>query len=220
MVELRKILVTLPNLLKLSVESVADSLVRGGQVLLDPLATGTSSQVWCLPPLKYLRLWGIGFQLADYDNSRDWEFCVQWECLEHLELSDTFFFTVFVDWIKRLEGQPNCRSPPLKSLRSLALCGADDMVYDQTAFVKLLDGLPKLEHLSAPGLTYQVTKYGYLERKGSSLKTLRLYEKTTVFVGPEPDEGNVRLFGRTCLNLETCAIDLRVLGNDWVSAMP
>ncbi|KAL9581417.1 MAG: hypothetical protein Q9212_003917 [Teloschistes hypoglaucus] len=214
MVELRKILVTLPNLLKLSVESVADSLVEGGQVLLAPMASRTPSQAWCLPPLKYLRLWGRGFQLADYASLRGWEFCVQWERLEHLESSDTFFFTVF-DWFD--EGRPGFGSPLLKSLRSLALSG--DMAYDQTAFVKFLDSLPKLEHLSARGLTYQVTKYDYLERKGSFLKTLRLYEDASIviwsFVGPERDDGNIRRFGKTCPNLETCAIDLRVLGNDW-----
>ncbi|KAL8639437.1 MAG: hypothetical protein Q9228_003523, partial [Teloschistes exilis] len=204
MAELRKALITLPNLLKLSVESVADSPIRGGQVLLDPLAT----ENWRLPPLKYLRLRGMGFQLASYHNTQGWERWVQWECLEHLESSDTFFFALFM--------------PPLKALRSLALFrAAFDMVFEEGAFAKLLYSLPKLEHLSAPGLTYQVTKYRYLEHHGKTLKTLRLYEDTDYipwpFVGPEPDEGNIRRFGRTCPNLETCAIDVRVRGGDWVS---
>lgn len=207
MAELRKLLTTVPNLLKLSMEIIAHNhpWESGRLKLLDSLAGAH----WQLPRLKYLRLQGAGLKLANY-NWHGWENCVQWECLEYLESSDTAFFAFFL--------------PPLKALRSLTLSrSADGVEVDENAVLELLYSLPNLEHLSAFGLTSQVTMSDYLERKGSSLKTLRLHETSKCNsrddFRQEPVEGNVQRFGKTCPSLKTCAIYLRVQESVWVSTM-
>ncbi|KAL8702767.1 MAG: hypothetical protein Q9201_004068 [Fulgogasparrea decipioides] len=195
MKELRKVLATCPNLLKLSVESIPDNAIRvAGQTLIEP---GVQ-----LPHLKYLRLRGY-LRLADW-NLPGWEQCVGWESLEYLESSDYGFLLSL-----RL---------PLKELRSLTLIlGLFDILFDENSLVNLMCRLPKLEHFSMTGSTGLVFGSDFLKHRGDSLKTLQLHEDPhDLWPHPQflPDEGMIRHLGKTCPRLTTCAIDLNV-GHDW-----
>ncbi|KAL8723831.1 MAG: hypothetical protein Q9181_007155, partial [Wetmoreana brouardii] len=195
MKELRKVLAICPNLLKLSVASVSDNAIRGGQALVEPGMR--------LPNLKFLRIRGV-MQLANY-NLPGWEQCSGWESLEYLESTDSVFLQYF--------------SPSLKELRSLTLFfRLFDAILDENALINLMCRLPKLEHLSITGSTRLVLESDVLKHKGSSLKTLQLHEdpNDVVWTHPRslPDEGTIRRLGKTCPRLTTCAIDLNA-GHDW-----
>lgn len=197
MKELRRVLTTCTNLQKLSVTSVYDATIRGGQMLLEP---GMH-----LPHLRFLMIRGL--QLADY-NTPGWETCVAWDTLEYLESSDASLVSLPSLLLNELRSMTLIESQPLLFGHEQALF---DLIYTST----------KLVHLTLTGLFDLVVESPLLEHKGEFLKTWRLHEHDRREIGrprPMPDKPYIRRLGNRCPRLETCAIDIQA-GPHWVSGL-
>ncbi|KAL8991369.1 MAG: hypothetical protein Q9169_007884 [Polycauliona sp. 2 TL-2023] len=197
MAQLRKVLTSCPNLKKLAVESIPDEPnhffgVPDHQALLEPGLR--------LPPINYLQLRGRLHLFDRHDNWDRQQACVNWEILEHLEVAQINFFAI--------------ATLPLKNLMSLTLSEPYPSEDDIGLFNNFIGQLPLLEHLSLVGNPLPLIADEMLERKGKSLKTLKLHHHVPADMMPHmarqdvPDRAMICRLGKSCPALETCAIDI------------
>ena len=202
--DLRELLVTCSNLERLSVGSIRDNFIPGGQCLVEPGMR--------LPRLKFLRIHGH-MQLANY-NLSGWEDCLVYDALEYLESMDSTFLLG--------RGDDSWRSPPsLEELRSLTLIDwPTSLSLDGNTVWTLINHLPKLESLCLWSKTESIFNSNILQPKGYALKTLKLHEEKNIYtpaVPYAPGEAQIRRLAITCPRLTTCALDMHV-EQEWVSS--
>lgn len=200
--QLRKLLTSCKTLQKLAVTCAPVDNEHGHPWLLEP-----ASQ---LPRLKYLQVRGL--YLVQY-AFQGWEECLQWEPLEHLEISDTIP-------IQSL-------NLSLPNLSSLTLWGQDPSEIDPSAIVScskatiinFICGMPKLQHLNLLGLPPTLLDDGLLlESKGKALRTLTMHDDNSGFniIRCFPSIDFIRRHGNLCPALETCGLDVLIDEQEWV----
>ncbi|KAL8893718.1 MAG: hypothetical protein Q9192_004992 [Flavoplaca navasiana] len=193
--QLRRVLASCNNLQKLAVTCVPDD-TYGRQWLLEPASR--------VPHLKHLQVRGL--HLVQY-AFQGWEECVQWESLEHLEISDMIPIRT-------------CHLS-LPNLSSLTLWGQDpsDIVScSKGAIINFILGMPKLQHLNLIGSPPSLLEDGLLlVGKGKALRTLTLHDdksrsNTIQFF---PSINFIRRLGELCPGLETCGLDIAIDEQEW-----
>ncbi|KAL9024507.1 MAG: hypothetical protein Q9180_007883, partial [Flavoplaca navasiana] len=203
---LRKLLTFCKTLQKLAVTCAPVDNEHGRPWLLEP-----ASQ---LPRLKYLQVRGL--YLVQY-AFQGWEECVQWESLEHLEISDTIP-------IQSL-------NLSLPNLSSLTLWGQDPSEIDPSeiescstaTIINFICGMPKLQHLNLVGLPLTLLDDGLvLEAKGKALRTLTLHDDNSGFniIRCFPSMDFISRLGELCPGLETCGLDMAIDEQEWVRTLP
>ena len=195
--QLRRVLASCKNLQKLAVTCVPDS-THGRQWLLEP-----ASQ---LSRLTYLQVRGLHLVQYAFEG---WEGCVQWESLEHFEISDAISTRSSNLSLSNLSSLTLWRKNPPQSISS-----------SRETISNFICGIPRLQHLNLVGLPFSLLEDGrLLEVKGKSLKTLTLHddESGSDTIHHTPSIDFIRRLGELCPGLETCGLDLAIDEQEWVS---
>lgn len=197
--QLRQVLATCVNLKKLSVTGIRNRGSSSSLVLCRP-----GSQ---MPRLEFLKLRDIN--VCQPENLR----CLRsmaWDTLGHLDSKVATLFTL---------------APFLKGVRSLVLSHErSDEPINKSYFIRCLETLPKLEHISLKGFTHMVmiSVQDLVDRCGTPLRSFRTHgEAATGPNWPYPrlalTKEDVQHIGNRCMRLETFGMDLHV-ETTWVGA--
>lgn len=200
--QLRQVLATCVNLQELSVTGIRNRGSISGLVLCRP-----GSQ---MPRLKFLKLRNIN--VCQPENLRCLRSMV-WDALEHLDSKVATLFTL---------------APFLKGVRSLVLShGRSDEPINKSYFIRCLETLAKLEHVSLKGFTHMVmiSVEGLVDRCGTPLRSFRIHEEADTgpnWPYPPPPrltltKEDVQHIGNRCTQLATFGMDLHV-ETTWVGA--
>lgn len=195
--ELRKLLVTCPNLRKLSL--TCSSRLVGAE----PLALCVPG--WQLPPLNFLKLRGM---MVAATTEVKWQECMDWEALEVLQCTDINSFTGISTSLQRLQ-----------SLEVHLDEAFPPQIQQIHAFFDFVKSSSTLQNLCMAGMIEHMRAHKFLEGRHPSLRIIRVHEKVSRWGFSEssvlsPEE--IRMLAKACPGLQKCSIGIG-MWSEWVS---